>query len=154
MWVFMHEIGDCWFRSAISLCRWGSAKRGITRVSVIPVPVLISMTITAISRSRTVVIVRIASATRGRILVILSVVVIVIACSQTRQSMRSGSLTVVALMIIINIINLGIIPAIRLFDCSIMMRVMTFYRLTGDSTRCRAWGAVFLIKLLWLSPNS
>lgn len=158
----MHKIEDCWLRSTISLCWWGSAKRGwslrpfiwlqvirwimtkITRVAVIPVPVLISMTIVAISRSRTVVTVRITSSIRGRIHVILSVVVIIIAGSQTRQSIRFGSLTVAALMTIVTIINLGMIPAIRLFDCSTMMRAMTVYRLTGNSTRCRAWGALFL----------
>ena len=119
-----------------------------TRVAVISVPVLINMTIMAISRSRTVVTVRITLSIRERIHVILSVVVIIIAGSQTRRSMRSGSLTVAALMMIITIINLGMTPAIRLFDCSTMMRAMTVHRLTGNSTRCRAWGALFLIELL------
>ena len=105
------------------------------------------MTIIAISMSGTVATVRAIS---GRILVILSVVVIIIAGSQTRQSIRSGRMTVAAVGVIINIINLGMTPALQLSDCSTMMRAVTVRKLTGNSTRSRARSALFLIELLRL----
>lgn len=62
--------------------------------------------------------------------------------------MRSGRLTVAAVMTIMNIINLGMVPAVRRFDCSTTMRVVTVYKLTGNSTRRRAGDVLFLIKLM------